>query len=150
MKTHFKVTDYQHLEKDELYTILALRQKIFIVEQSCHYLDIDNYDQVNKHVMLLVGDQLIGYARIIAPGNHFLEASFGRFLIAKEYRGKGLADKLIQRIFEEIQKDHGSVAIKIEAQDYLTHFYIKHGFDTISAPYDLEGISHTAMLKKPQ
>ena len=143
----FKITNYQKLEKDELYAMLALRQKVFIVEQSCHYLDIDDYDQVNRHVMLLVDDELIGYARIIAPGNHFNEASFGRFLIAKEHRGQGVADKLIQTVLEDIKKQHGDVAIRIEAQDYLTSFYKKYGFVPISEPYDLDGISHIAMLK---
>ena len=36
---------FESLTKNQLYDILNLRQKVFIIEQDCFYEDIDYFDQ---------------------------------------------------------------------------------------------------------
>ena len=42
---------FHELTLDELYAILELRSKVFIVEQNCIYNDPDGKDQVAWHLM---------------------------------------------------------------------------------------------------
>jgi len=47
----FHPKEYDQLSKDELYEILRLRAKVFVVEQDCAYQDIDNKDQKALHIL---------------------------------------------------------------------------------------------------
>ena len=61
---NIKIKYFDELNTTELYEILKLRQAVFVVEQNCPYHDIDEYDPVSVHLMMIEGDELIGYARI--------------------------------------------------------------------------------------
>jgi ElaA protein len=54
MKLKFKCVHFSELTVYELYSIMALRQIVFAVEQNCPYLDADGKD--------LLGFHLLGYA----------------------------------------------------------------------------------------
>ena len=41
---------FQELTTDELYSILKLRVAVFVVEQSCPYMELDGHDQKAVHV----------------------------------------------------------------------------------------------------
>ena len=58
----------------ELYSILSLRAEVFIVEQTCPYLDTDGKDFKSFHLMgTLESGNLIAYSRIVPPGISFDE-----------------------------------------------------------------------------
>jgi ElaA protein len=40
------------------------------------------------------------------------------------------------------------MSIRISAQQYLEKFYSEFGFETVSDPYDEDGIPHIEMLRK--
>ena len=65
---------YPELRLDDLYDILELRQRVFVVEQNCPYIDADGVDLSSWHV---VGRDehaaLVAYARIIPPGVKYTE-----------------------------------------------------------------------------
>ena len=46
---------YKDLSNDELYAILHLRQKVFVLEQDCPYIDADYSDQDAIHLLALNG-----------------------------------------------------------------------------------------------
>jgi ElaA protein len=54
MKIEFKCVHFSALTVYELYSVMALRQEVFAVEQNCPYLDADGKD--------LDGFHLLGYA----------------------------------------------------------------------------------------
>ena len=56
---------FQDLSVFELYSILKARVDIFVVEQSCAYPEIDNYDQQAMHLFLKSNENLIAYVRIL-------------------------------------------------------------------------------------
>ena len=85
----------------------------------------------------------MAYARIFKPGDYFKEASFGRAVVKKSERGKGVGDELVINCLENIKEKK----IKISAQSYLKGFYGKHGFITKGEEYLEDGIPHTAMFR---
>jgi ElaA protein len=56
MKIEFKCVHFSALTIYELYSVMALRQEVFAVEQNCPYLDADGKD--------LNGFHLLGYANV--------------------------------------------------------------------------------------
>ena len=46
MAYQWQTCDFGSLNTLELYAALRLRQQIFVLEQNCLYLDLDNLDQV--------------------------------------------------------------------------------------------------------
>jgi len=47
MELHVK--KYNELSRDELYAILRLRVAVFVVEQNCPYMELDDRDQTAYH-----------------------------------------------------------------------------------------------------
>lgn len=131
----------------ELYTILRLRNQVFIVEQSCVYQDLDNKDIYCHHLMLFENKLLVAYARLVPPGLSYDEMSIGRVLTSKEVRGKGAGRKLMALAIENCRKIFGDGPIKIGAQHYLKQFYNDLGFKETGDVYDEDGIDHIHMVK---
>jgi len=67
-KIEYKWKKFDELHLDDLYAILNLRQKVFIVEQDCPYIDADYTDQDAFHLLGYKGDNLIVYLRAFNPG----------------------------------------------------------------------------------
>lgn len=138
---------YKELSLDELYAILKLRSEVFVVEQNCVYLDLDDNDRHCWHLMGFEGDKLVAYLRIIPTGVEADDAgSIGRIVITPDKRGSGIGHKLVDRAIalynELVGKEH---PIVIHAQSQLERFYRQHGFVAKSEPFILEGLLHTIM-----
>jgi len=138
------IKDWSELSKEEIEKIFSLRSEVFIVEQNCVYQDIDGKDRLAKHVLGKKDNELIAYARIFKPGEYFKEASFGRAVVKKSERGKGIGDELVVISLEQFD----DITIKISAQSYLKDFYASHGFKAEGKEYLEDGIPHTAMFLK--
>jgi len=133
----------------ELYAIVTLRERVFIVEQRCAYLDADGLDPRSRHLWATDGEAehaaLRAYLRIVPAGAKFAELSIGRVITAPEARGTGLGRELMRRGIAAC----GAVPIRIGAQAHLERFYRELGFVVASAPYDEDGIPHVDMLRQP-
>src|ERR1700727_2959128 len=86
---------FGELTTEELYQILRLRSEVFVVEQNCVFLDMDNKDAVCHHVMGWKGNQLLGYSRIVPPGISYVESSIGRIVSSPAARGLGVGRELL-------------------------------------------------------
>ena len=91
----WEIKEWSELSIKEVENIFSLRSEVFIVEQECVYQDIDGKDQKAKHVLGKKNNEIIAYARIFKPGDYFKEASFGRAVVKKPERGKGIGDELV-------------------------------------------------------
>ena len=138
----WEVKEWAELSISEVENIFSLRSEVFVVEQDCVYQDIDGKDQKAKHVLGKKENDIVAYARIFKPGDYFKEASFGRAVVKKTERGKGVGDELVKNCLENITEEE----IKISAQSYLKGFYGKHGFKAEGNEYLEDGIPHTAMF----
>ena len=138
----WEIKEWSELSTSEVENIFSLRSEVFVVEQDCVYQDIDGKDQKAKHVLGKKNNEIVAYARIFKPGEYFKEASFGRAVVKKTERGKGVGDELVINCLENIKEEE----IKISAQSYLKGFYGKHGFKAEGKEYLEDGIPHTAMF----
>jgi len=135
----------------DLYDVLAARQNVFILEQTCLYPDIDGYD-LEAHHLLGWRDvdgkrQLAAYLRVLAPGAKYNEMSIGRVITTPAARGSGAGRALLDQGIAHAEALHPGHRIRIGAQQYLERFYASFGFQTVSAPYDEDGIMHIDMLR---
>jgi ElaA protein len=135
----------------DLYDVLAARQNVFILEQTCLYPDIDGYD-LDAHHLLGWRDvdgkrELAAYLRVLAPGAKYDEMSLGRVVTTPAARGSGAGRALLDQGIAHAEALHPGHRIRIGAQQYLERFYASFGFETVSAPYDEDGIMHIDMLR---
>lgn len=143
---------FHELSNVELYEVLAQRQKVFVLEQQCFYNDFDGLDVGAHHLIgwrrtADGGRELAAYLRVLAPGVKYDEMSIGRVLTTEQARGSGAGRELLARGIAFAEQLHPGHRIRIGAQQYLEKFYQSFGFQTISAPYDEDGIMHIDMLR---
>ena len=145
MKIEFKWKIFSELTTDELYEIIYLRQKVFIVEQDCPYVDADYADQKAYHLLACIDGKLVGYLRAFEPGFKYFEASIGRIIILSEYRKEGLGKKITSKgtsfLFEKFPGNN----IVISAQYRLLNFYNNLGFAERGEVYLEDDIDHIEM-----
>lgn len=139
---------FNELTPVELYAAMRLRNEVFVVEQNCVFQDADNKDQECYHIMLLKGNELIAYARLVPAGLAYPEISIGRIITSPQVRGTGVGQELMQHAINQIYNLFGKGPIRIGAQLYATGFYEKFGFVPIGPVYDEDGIDHIQMLKQ--
>ncbi|MEP6682700.1 MAG: GNAT family N-acetyltransferase [Parafilimonas sp.] len=137
---------FNDLSPAELYKILQLRSEVFVVEQNCVFLDMDNKDEGCLHFMGFVNDELAAYTRLVPPGYIYNEMSIGRVVTSSAHRSKGLGKELMQRSIDLCKDYFGDGPIKIGAQCYLLKFYESFGFKIIGERYDEDGIEHVHMM----
>jgi ElaA protein len=140
------IKHFTELSPIEVYKILQVRNEVFILEQTCYYQDVDDRDIISHHVLVVEGDELIGYARLLPKGISYDDyCSIGRVLVTKPYRthayGKVLMQKSIDFCLENFEGK-----IKIGAQKYLEKFYSELGFTTCGAEYLEDAIPHLPMI----
>lgn len=148
MKREILIKSFNDLDITELYSILSLRNAVFIVEQNCAYQDIDNKDQESYHLMCYVNGQLAGYARLLPAGLSYHEISIGRVITAPAFRGMGLGKEIIEKSVAFCRAEFGEHDIRIGAQVYLQKFYNSLGFTEDGEEYDEDGILHIEMVKR--
>lgn len=136
---------FTELSPHELYDIMRLRNNVFIVEQQCIFQDADGKDINAYHVMLYNDEQLVAYARLLAPGVSYPEMSIGRVVTSIAARGTGAGRKIMLYAMDACSRVYGSGPIKIGAQLYAKKFYAALGFQQSSDIYDEDGIDHIEM-----
>lgn len=138
---------FHELGVDNLYDALALRCRVFILEQG-PYLDPDGVDRRSGH-LLGRDDQgvLQAYLRIVDPGVKYAEPSIGRVITSPEARGAGLGRLLTAEGVARCNAAWPGQGIRISAQARLERFYGEFGFVRVGPDYLEDGIPHTAMLR---
>ncbi|MBL7742156.1 MAG: GNAT family N-acetyltransferase [Chitinophagaceae bacterium] len=142
------VKKFEELTPAELYAILRLRSEVFVVEQHCVFLDMDNKDQSCYHLMGNQDGNLVAYTRLVPPGISYKEPSIGRVVTSTSVRGSGAGKLLMKKSIEEAERLFGKVSVKIGAQFYLKKFYNSLGFEQSSEMYDEDGIDHIEMIRR--
>ncbi len=144
---NFTCKAYSDLSKNELYAILWLRAKVFIVEQNCPYQDLDGKDQKSYHVIGVKDDMIAAYSRIIPPGVSYENySSIGRVVCDPSARGNGLGKTLMRFSIDTCKELYPDKPIKISAQTYLQRFYNALGFAEVGDEYLEDNIPHIQMI----
>jgi len=141
---------FSQLNTDELYDLLKLRIDIFVVEQTCFYPDLDDYDRHPKtqHLFSYKNEVMVAYLRILPkeltyPNN----ISIGRVVVASCARGSGIGHELMREGLAQCLNIFPNDIVKISAQEHLEKYYNEHGFERVSDMYLEDNIPHIAMLK---
>ena len=143
----WRVAAFDELTVCELYDVLELRQRIFVLEQTCLFPDIDGADQRFLHLIAYDGDKLVGYTRMGDVGTSYPEAlTVGRVIVAPSHRGAGLSYPLMRRSIDAVRARYGRhLPVIIGAQAHLQRLYTRLGFVASSEEYDEDGIPHIDM-----
>jgi ElaA protein len=140
--------EFGNLSLEQLYDIIALRERTFAHEQHCTATDFDGLDKQAMHLLGMQNNEIIAYARILPPGVYAKDTvSFGRLIITQQHRGKGLGKQMMQEVINYITAHYPNAPIKFSAQTYLQSFYEKFNFRAVGDVYDEGGIPHIRMQK---
>lgn len=146
MNWHSKT--FETLSISELYRILQLRSKVFVVEQNCPYLDMDDKDQQSVHLWLAGDDgRVLAYCRLLPAGISYPQCSIGRVVTDPQARGSGAGRRLMEKAIHDIEATWQATSIRIGAQLYLKTFYESLGFVQSSEPYLEDDIPHIEMIR---
>ena len=126
-----------------LYGILRLRSEVFVVEQSCVYLDPDGRDLEPSTRHLWIEDEpsgaVVAALRVLDDADG--ATSIGRVVTAKTHRSQGLAGQLVRRALQCARPP-----VRINAQSHLVDWYAGFGFAVDGDEFLEDGIPHTPML----
>ncbi len=145
---------FEELSPRELYKAMELRQCVFVVEQKCPYQDADGRDVNAWHLLGWVSpgrsEELAAYARVFERGVRYDdEASIGRIVTSPASREKGYGRLLMSEAIRRCAELSPGAPIKLGAQMYLENFYREFGFESVTAPYEEDGIMHVDMIRNP-
>ncbi len=144
MKTDLCVKHFQEFTVDELYEILKLRVSVFVVEQNCPYMELDDLDQSAIHVYLKDENGIQAYLRVMDKNISREYVSIGRVIAVK--RRCGLGSKILSEGIRQAIENFGAKEIYLEAQTYAKGFYEKQGFRQVSEEFLEDGIPHIKMI----
>ena len=144
---------FTELGVDNLYDALALRCRVFVLEQG-PYLDPDGVDRQSWHLLGREeeGPQgpLQAYLRLVDPGVKYVEPSIGRVITAPEARGRGLGRELMVQGLAGCERWWPRQGVRISAQSHLQRFYVSLGFAAVGEEYGEDQIPHREMLRSPR
>jgi ElaA protein len=144
----FNFFAFEDLQPHKLYEILKMRSGIFVVEQNCVYLDMDDKDQEAIHLIGSIDNKIVSYSRIFEKGKMYNDyASIGRVIVHQDFRDKKLGHLLIKKSINYIQKNFDNASIKIGAQEHLKSFYNQHDFVAVGERFLEDGIWHIYMIR---
>jgi ElaA protein len=139
---------FAELTVDELYAILRLRSEVFVVEQNCIFLDVDNNDQKAFHTIGFIGEEVVATTRLFDKDIMYDGyQSIGRVVGSPRHRGLGIGKALMQYSIQQCERLFGKGPIKIGAQLYLKKFYNEQGFEQSGEVYIEDDIDHIPMIR---
>lgn len=149
MKIQWQLKSFEELTPHQLYQLLRLRSEVFVVEQQCIFLDMDNKDQQCYHLLGWKGELLAASTRLVPPGISYTEMSIGRVVSSPQVRGTGIGRELMEVSIKACYELWDKAVIRIGAQCYLEKFYQSLGFEPEGESYLEDGIPHIEMVKMP-
>ncbi len=143
----WQIKHFSEISIAEFHDLMALRIKIFVVEQNCPYQEIDGKDKKAYHLIGRDGiGNVVATARILPKGISYKEVSIGRVAIDESARKKGNGHVLMEKCMKYINDEFGATNIRISAQSHLEKYYQKHGFASTGKNYLEDDIPHVEML----
>jgi ElaA protein len=165
--TAIHTASFADLDARTGYLLWQLRQRVFVVEQQCFYLDLDGRDlePETRHLWIEEDGLPVAYLRLLteratdqpatgestraesapesatghADGQEGLR--IGRVLVAEGHRGRGLAERLMRAALKVVD----GRPCRLDAQSYLVDWYRRLGFEPSGEEFLEDGIPHVPM-----
>jgi len=132
----------------ELRQAQELRVRVFCDEQGVpRALEVDGQDDVARHAVAVTPDgRVVGTIRLVARGT---TVKVGRLAVDREWRGRGIASRLLDRAVEYAQ-DQRAEELRLAAQVHAQGLYERAGYRAASEPFDEPGtdIPHVWMVRE--
>lgn len=140
---HVEIKHYRDLTKDELYAIMVLRDRVFVVGQKITAVpEVDGRDPECEHAMLLDDRELVGTARLFGDRDPVV---VGRVAIHPDRQRQGLGRVLMRAV----QSHLGDRSAELHAQAHLEAWYAGLGWVRFGEPFDEAEIPHVMMRWAP-
>ena len=126
-----------------LYGILRLRSQVFVVEQTCVFLDPDGRDLEPSCRQLWIEDDdgsVVAAARVLDEGD---ARRVGRIVTTPPARRRGLGATLV----EHVLANHPGPWV-LDGQSQLVDWYRRFGFEVSGDEYLDDGIPHVPMRRE--
>lgn len=140
----YMVKSFAELTTEELFQIYQARVAVFVVEQACPYMEVDELDKESLHVFKVLDGKLAAYCRLYPKGE---QMALGRVLVSQEYRKHKLGRELVQTALDIVAERFPDKPIYAQAQAYLENFYASFDFERTSEVYLEDDIPHVDMEK---
>lgn len=137
--------ELENMKPGLLYDMLALREAIFVVEQSCIYQELDGRDKTAEHLLALQNDTVVACLRVLPPDENEGRIRIGRVAVSSGWRKRGIARQMIQSAINKARQDNPSCGVFLDAQTYLQAFYESMGFQVCGGEFLEDGIPHVPM-----
>ena len=143
----FTIQHYKQISKNDLFDVLALRTKVFVVEQNCAYQELDENDKNSHHVFCKNNGTVVAVLRIYEDDSNG-KILIGRVAVHEDYRNSGIAKQMMIDSLTFIKVNFNNQMVYLSAQTYLVNFYVSLGFETNGEEFLEDGIPHIYMSKK--
>ncbi len=131
---------------EQLRAAQELRVQVFCVEQGVpREVELDAGDDVARHAIAVTPDgTVIGTMRLLVRDG---VVRVGRVAVAREWRGRGIASRLLARADEYAQRQRAE-SLRLAAQTAAQRLYLKAGFRPVGEPFREAGIEHVWMVRE--
>lgn len=138
---------FRELTPDDLYEILRLRSDVFVVEQACLFLELDDRDREDRAELLWTRDDhgVTGTARILHE--HDDTWSVGRIVTRADVRSRGIGGNILSTAIGLLEA-RGATSVLLKAQSHLADWYARFGFEVSGPEYVEDGIPHVPMARR--
>jgi ElaA protein len=135
---------FDELSPTDLYGILRLRSEVFVVEQDCVFLDLDDRDHETtaEHLWTTDDHGVTATVRLLHEGGGAW--SIGRVVARADMRSRGLAGHLVSAGLDRLL-ELGASTVHLGAQAHLQDWYGRFGFARSGPRYVEDGILHVPM-----
>ncbi len=138
------IKHFDELTLLELHGLLALRSRVFVVEQQITEVpEVDGEDKNGHHVIARVDGEIIGTVRMLLERN---PVKVGRVAVDKAWRGRGVGGAMMDAAGEFL----GDRSAKLHAQSHLEGWYEALGWWRGGDNFEIVGIDHVPMYWPPE
>lgn len=137
---------YNDLSINEFHDIIALRVKVFVVEQNCPYQEVDGKDKNSYHLICRnEKEEIVGTLRILPKSLVYEDIGLGRIVLDKSERGQQKGHQMMKEALAFCKAKFSDAPIYLSGQKHLEKFYNKHNFISTGKEYLEDNIPHVEM-----
>jgi len=141
MENNIEIIKFNYSNKELFEDESKIRRIVFCGEQSCPTEEeFDGFDSIAIHYLLKYNNKYVCTARRRETKDGI---KLERFAVLKEYRGKGLASKIVEFIINDVE-DNGKL-VYLNAQIDARPLYAKFNFKQVGEKFSEVGIWHYRM-----
>jgi ElaA protein len=135
---------FDQLSTRDLYALLRLRSEVFVVEQDCVFLDLDDRDHepTAEHLWTVDDVGVTATVRLLDEGGGTW--SIGRVVARADVRSRGVAAHLMRAALDRL-RELEATTVHLGAQAQLREWYARFGFTQSGPRYLEDGILHVPM-----